>query len=89
MQVVNPDAIIPATQVVKNVTVPVEVVTRVEHKQHIVQPIHIVEEPVVHQVVSMNRRTVQGTPYVAGITSSSVFVFVNIRVGQGPAFAKK
>jgi hypothetical protein len=37
-----------------------------------VQPIQVVEEPVVQQVVTMNRRTVQGTPYVAGTTQGVI-----------------
>jgi hypothetical protein len=39
--------------------------------------VHVVEEPVVHQVVSVNRRTVQGAPYVVGTTVSPGVPVVN------------
>lgn len=54
---------------VSNAYVP-EVINRVEHRQ-MVQPVHVVEQPVVHQVVSVNRRMVAaGAPYVAGLSST-------------------
>lgn len=55
---------------VRTVQVPHEVVQRVETVEHVVQPTEIIEEPVVQQIVTVNRRTVQGAPYVANTTTN-------------------
>ena len=57
-------------EVVEQVQVPHEVVQRVESVKHVVQPIQVIEEPVVQQVVSVNRKVVGGAPYVANTTQN-------------------
>jgi len=38
----------------------------------VVQPVQVIEEPVVQQIVQVNRRVVQGAPFVAGTSQSVV-----------------
>lgn len=42
-------------EVVKHVQVPHEIIQRVEHVQHVVQPVEVIEEPVIQQIVTINK----------------------------------